>query len=991
MEYIWISIQSDFGITMGELGRLSADTDSKLIASTLMALKDIVSVEASSGESQFMTGAVETSSFGTFAIVIDEQSKLIMSYIISPEAGSTVDDATVNLVQSLCNNFGKQLIQFGNISFLATSGAAMPRDILIKAFLNACVIVRMENNLPSDARALGKGYQEVLKEFFDDPNVMNEVINYILDGDDWKKNNDLWLDGFLSSQNRERLIVGFANHIVFSLANKNPSLFMYSPSPRSEPKRIYQRLKKELRDRVKTPYKQITQALPKEMEGKVEKFLERIPLVDLHTSEDTLYNQFVRSALLKSMKKDPLVIFAPPDREAIQKKFMKLLPEVSLENAGTVLLRALKPALHESAYHQVELFFNQFINEMSGISLSQTAMDLLMAFSQQFIPGKEIKENLSTLEDVPKRWIRDLSKFVSAREIKQLKIDSIDEGMILTNAASSAVASTLAKAIADQFLFVEGKAGEVLDEMTSFYLTSGPTIKVCSILVTLLHSLSEAKFDVELITPFYIDFLTAAAMKKHLQFGLEEKFSAIKRKKGELSVNVEDADMTFANFANVHNSAKLRISSDNIIPVKFNEFNENIFLSLIDDPELIVDAIVFATERRLHNELIGSYDRWIADISQEFDNLISFFSQPKVLVSEAMARKPKLPAHRLLGLRLGKEVDEFVPKMVEEANGIWENMLKEWTSISNEIKQKNEVHKKTPKKVEKIGQNIHKALIGNRPKFVKFSDRIIKEVHKDVKPMKNEFKKVMRPEEAEILSFKYTDGDLLPKKEEVLGVVGSLAETIDSLRAGELERLILSVSLALFENPPESILEYAYNEIITGKMSKAIRSALNKVKTKKEFEYYFKEQGQNYANSVYEGLTKLIDRVNKIYINKDGIISSDAGRITLQVGRVPLKKYPRQKLIDELLSFPNITYTRETANWLVSFDFSELKGFKSEEPTIVTFSDAVKYVHRASFNNRMGNTFEGLSTVASLIERKAGNRLKDTLNSLSDAIFDLSD
>ena len=82
---------------MGELGRLSAETDSKLIASTLMALKDIVSVEASSGESQFMTGAVETSSFGTFAINVTDASKLIMSYVISADKGSTVKEGVVEL------------------------------------------------------------------------------------------------------------------------------------------------------------------------------------------------------------------------------------------------------------------------------------------------------------------------------------------------------------------------------------------------------------------------------------------------------------------------------------------------------------------------------------------------------------------------------------------------------------------------------------------------------------------------------------------------------------------------------------------------------------------------------------------------------------------------------------------------------------------------------------------------------------------------------
>ena len=165
---IWISIQSDFGITMGELGRLSSETDSKLIASTLMALKDIVSIEASSGESQFMTGAVETSSFGTFAINVTDASKLIMSYVISADSGSTVKQGVVELAQSVCTNLGKQLTAVSNISELAINGAPIHRSTLIQSFLNACTIVKLEKKLPNDKRLVRKGIQSIVTELLAD-------------------------------------------------------------------------------------------------------------------------------------------------------------------------------------------------------------------------------------------------------------------------------------------------------------------------------------------------------------------------------------------------------------------------------------------------------------------------------------------------------------------------------------------------------------------------------------------------------------------------------------------------------------------------------------------------------------------------------------------------------------------------------------------------------------------------------------------------------
>ncbi|MHA2277354.1 MAG: hypothetical protein ACXAC2_16380 [Candidatus Kariarchaeaceae archaeon] len=592
---------------MGELGSLSSETDSKLIASTLMALKDIVSVEASSGESQFMTGAVETSSFGTFAISLDEQSKLIMSYIISAEAGSTIDDSDMSIVQSLCNNIGKQLIQFGNISFLTTSGAQIPRSVLIKAFLNACVIVRMENNLPLKPRALERGYKGAIDSFFKQPKEIIEVYDYILDGDGWKRNTDYWEDGFLKSQFKEKLIVGLSNQIIYETANTDPSLFLFVDNPRNEPRHVYHQIKDELKVRVKNPYKKILEHLPKQMEGKVDKFMEKVPLVDLHTSEDNLYNEFVRGSLVKSLRKDPLVLFAEPDRESIQKSFTKLLPKVYRDNAGTILLKALKPALGDSEYRYVELFFTKFINEMSGISLSQTAMDLLVAFAQQFIGGKEISGQLDKLSDVPGRWVKSLSKFIGSREITQLKIDSIDEGIILTNAASSAVVNTLATAISDQFLFIDNSPGDVLEEMAEFYLTSGPSIKTSSVLVSILDALTELDLDVELITPLYIDFITAAAISKNIQLNVDNKLISIKRKKNSFVVQVAKKEHNYYQYLSDQGMVVFQ-KGDRVVEIESNRFDAINFLNLIDDPQLIVESVSLAAERRLHFEMMRTLD-----------------------------------------------------------------------------------------------------------------------------------------------------------------------------------------------------------------------------------------------------------------------------------------------------------------------------------------------------------------------------------------------
>ena len=163
-EYVWISVQSDFGLTMAELGRLSSSTDPKLIASTLMALKDIVSKEATESDSQFMSGKIETAQYGNFTIAASDQTKLVMTYIISTDKNRTVDQKFVTLIEDLIRNFGKQLTQFGEISDLVNSGAVLPRSILIQAYLNACTIVRTERKLDTRDRHLKESYRETIND-----------------------------------------------------------------------------------------------------------------------------------------------------------------------------------------------------------------------------------------------------------------------------------------------------------------------------------------------------------------------------------------------------------------------------------------------------------------------------------------------------------------------------------------------------------------------------------------------------------------------------------------------------------------------------------------------------------------------------------------------------------------------------------------------------------------------------------------------------------
>ncbi|MHA2248773.1 MAG: hypothetical protein ACXAD7_00355 [Candidatus Kariarchaeaceae archaeon] len=989
---VWISIQSDYGLTMGELGGLSSSTDSTLIASTLMALKDVVSIEASSGESQFMTGAVESSSFGTFAIPINEQSKLVLSYIISASAGETIDDEIVKLSQSLCNHLGKQLTQFSFLSVFVTSGAVINRTVVTKAFINACTLVRMEYNLPSDERSLQRGYEEVISSLLSQKDEMLMAYNYIL-GDDWRKNYDRWFSGILTVEDREKLHLGLSEYIVFLLANKNPLLFLHSPNPRYEQKKVQSILTSEIRNRVTATHEPIIEILPDVIKSNMRRFIGRLSIADVHRARSLMFDQFVQDAYIQAISNDPLVALVSPKIQIIQSKFTEILPSSVYESIGNILQQALTHTFNDRGGKYISSFYNGFIKELSSIKLSSSSMAFLITFAQQFLTGKQLRDELDTQQNLKKSWLRDISKHISVKSgiksIKQLKVDSINEAVQLTNAAGYSIVNTIATILADQFLITNGKIGFILENMISFYHSMGGLIKASSAIVAILEHVAQLKFNSDLITPLYQDLIGAVCIRDKYQVLIEDSPCDIEKKKDSYYLISSKQQILLLDYLHQNSHISLKIEGEaNPLVITLSDIDVPIFNKIITTPDIITSGIQFATERRFHHSVTVKIENWMTEIEEDLNKLNSIIEieNNTKKVKDYVNSQFQLPKLQYVPNLLDDRIDAQISDLLDEFQTTWDAEKRKILEILDQTKSL----KKERKKIIKITSTMLKQFLKSSSEIDRFLVSIVKEVFDASRSFKKQLKDALDPTFGEVLSFRSKHADsLLISKDEVIRELVSIFQDYEEFNSDEYEKLLLSVSLTLFDNPPEVLLDYAYNEVISGQLSQSVKLAVNQVDSKEQFEQILKSQANEFAANIFRGLTEIIARINQLFIARDGMVTTDGGKAVLQVGTIPLSKFPKRKLINDLLTFKEINFTRETNAWSISLQITDLEDFESEEPTIVTFSDAVGYIHRTLFNKEVGMIFEGLANVASMIEPEAEKTVTKFYNNLVDSIFSL--
>ncbi len=980
---VWISILSEYGLNMGEIGKLAEGTDPNIIAPALKAFKDIVTTEATSSDSNFLKGSTEISANGVYNVSLNGGGVIYLAYIIGTEKGRIIPDDYVNRIEDLIVNLAKQLTQFGDINELAMDGAPLPKMILIKALLNASTTINMENKIVNKPRELIESYKKTIKKIFENNELLLELIEDTI-GYDWQEDNNVWsYEGILKEKYQRELVYQLAILVLFEVANSKPDIFIYSPEPRLELQNVMTELIPILNS-IKNPNNELLKIIDNINEDIIDNFISKIPITELHISKKLVEQHFVRNSIIQLTLQKPIILFNPIDPEPLIKQVNKKYKPLKHANAGLILFEAIKDDIDTGSHGFVKSFYSGFIKGMRGIQLTQTAMDLIVAFTQELVSDVNISKKVTSLKTINKLWKNQLSKFIKSKSIEKLTVEAIEEAGLLLNAVGNAIASTLTEIIQNQFYLTTDFIGSSITDYINFYQEIGKIIKIIDILSRYLNLIGKINYDTNLIIPNYQHLLLAYLNSKNYTININGKDYQLKNDK----FIFENKSYFTSQLLSRKEKFFINISGEKV-PIDINNISYDEFVKYFVDSDILLNGIIYAFKQNIYEFILPSISEWLKITRTNFEKIESYFENygtinPKIIKDINI----ELPNYSdLITIQFGHEIETILRKYFDMITDASYDFNNEWNEIIEEINNKGNIDKKMTKKCKSFINKYKKLVSKVIDELNNSMDNFVKSTVNDIKKHKKDIINIINPPEGDVVKLIKNDTYHVTPIDLVIKKLLTYITEIDGVQKDDPEQLKLSVSLTLFNNPPDSVYSPAYNELIKGKKSKTVKKALNKVKTREEFEKNLKKQGESYANKLFNDITNIFNFLEKEYIGRNGVVSSSNGKFYLHFNKLPIYKFTDLNKIRKLLKYKEVEIQREKDEWIISVDVTYNSHFESEDPSVVTLADTIRYLTRKSFDKRVYKTFKGLAKVASMLEYGADEKIMVNYKELKNTIF----
>ncbi len=987
-EFVWFSIQSDAGITIGSLGRLAGNADPSLLGGPLIGIKSLVSTEASSIESRFMEGATEHAKFGVAEIRVKDTA-IISSFIVSTVKGH-ISQQTTDLVRDLSLNLGRALIQYPELTQIAESGMSIPRDKFAMAFLKAVKITRMNFKIEKSSSEIFDLFTEKLNNYTRDPSKLLEQIDGLFDTKGWKIKNDYWNDGQLIPPVKEDAKRRFVLEVVAEIIDEEPMKLINVDHKRDILRKLISTLDEYVSEKIAEPHELILKRLPKEIEKGYGESIAKANLKDLHNVEKLLYTLYVRRALLFHMKKKPLIIFSNLQKSLIWPKFLEWLPPVETINVGQYYTRGLSKFVSPDEFRYVQRFYQEFMAELHGIEVSKPAYDLFSIYASNFVEIEELKKQMLLLEDhsVDGRWKKELQKKVEDVKNQGLKIQSLYEANTVTGAAIQSSIKALIAVIEDYFVKqADEPIGRFAKELVSLYLETGPVVKISSMLSELLNVLENTEYGLKFYMPLPKDFIMVGLLNNTLKLNFEDAVLDVSK---DWKVKFDDNEESVFSFVKAHPSYLIE---HNGIYYKeaFDIIEPSLLLELLSSSnDFLYEAVLQSGLRKVRGEIIHIADEWANQFAKELNFAASLFSKSSItdmnefkqlqfgFFSESISTLDRIPHP------LRSNFVEVKKSMEEIANGfqiVWEN-------IENEVYD-GKYSNQTRKTFDDIKKTTQKSLKQLQKELSKIQKSVEKEVEAAIKPFKKKIQKVLKESAESILNFLPNKfGELLPEK----AIVSKVEQTISSndvLTHEGLRTVRVGVSLNIFSSAPHIILESAYNEIITNKKSKFVKAAMKMANSRKEFESLMKEQSDQIVSTFFEEMRDMIELIEEAYIDQDAPVFIENQAIFLQLGKISVEDIVDADLLSGALNFPGIHLERESTNWLIKYQLPYFSKDKPIEFDLITLSNAMRFIARERFLQDTKRVLAGIQAVISTLELEAGMKLEEFLGRIDEIMLNI--
>lgn len=982
-EYAWFSIQTDSGITLGSIGQLAGEADASLVGGLLLSLKSLVSTEASKTETRFLEGATEHAAFGV-AKIDNPEVTIFSIFILSKDKGH-VNKTTVEQAVELTWGFGRELMHLKELPAFAESGKQIPQDVMLKAFLKASIVARLNLKISKTDQKLIQEFNETSEKFLKDKKFLMDVYDRFFDTKGWKIKADYWEDGGLKRNLKEGLINRLTLIILQETLGNNPMSLLYADHKKDLLRTLEQILKEKIDQFVPSPSDLIIEQLPKEIKKGYGQSIAKAQLKTLHNVEEILYNLYVRRALLNVMKTQPLILLVNPSKSKITKKFIEALPEVKTINVGGYFEKGLRKLVDPREHRFIENFYKTFMEELKGFEASQTTYDFFVTFATAFTDLKSLKKEILALEDfsVDGRWKKELDKRIIEPKGQVIKVQSLIESQRLLNAAIKSSLETFNKVLHDQFIkSFDFSIGYLLESMIDLYLKIGPVVKVSSVLTDLITILQDNPLGINFFVPLPRDFLMVGLEKGEIKVFQDERPVELAKNGNIIFDNEELSPDKF--FTAYSYSVSYR---DKVYTDVWNTIEPEMLLELLHNTDMLFKATLNSGIRKFRFSIINVVEDWISNFRSELHVADNLFGKNQItdmnLFKQLQFVFFKDQTVNLEGLPFViREILEHLPKKMQK---IARDFLLVWNSIEMEVE--NAYSSKTKKTWNSLKKTTLKEL-KNFEKIVQKEAKVTEKLISDIlKPFQKTIRNIPKTSAESMLNFEEGTIGGLPTKEYVSEKISTLFEKTQQFSEVELENVKLGLSLSIFSESPQIYLEDAYDQIISNNKSKIVDRTQKMAQSKKEFEFMLGENALAILEDFYKRISTIVKSVEELYIDNDAPVFVENRAIFLQLGEVKVEDVEHSDLLNSALNFPDIHLERQTTKWVIKYQLPFFASEDEEIPDLVTLSDAVRFITMMKFKSTTERINEGIRRVLSLISQSSAETYDSIIQKLYDTIL----
>ncbi len=1032
---LWISCGSDAGISFATIGRLAKD--SSMMQGILLSLQSLMSTEVDVSDSQFMSGENEYVKFGTYTLPYEENQNVVLQYIVKSDHANEISKHDERLVQNLALSFSRFIVLTPNFYENLEHGRMISHEFVSRAFLNACTIAKQKSTVSEDSDTLLKVVKSMLLDAEKNPKKYQTLVHLENLAEWLSAEEQSWDKGTIIPFKRQLLLQMLAQDILMEIIVNNPFAILEFESPRYVLEEIRVEIEKHLRSKIIEPSEIIYEYIGKKMEKKVNSYLHKLTIDQIHTANSFIAHNMCKEVILNIAKNNPifgLIDYRGIDLFRTMQTEIGILTEVA--DQGSIICDSLVEDVIPHVMQSSRLFFKLLITPFTGKNLPSSIWNVLADFTysiisedslQEFSSKKQkisnvpaikakqklLEERLKKMPLIESKWKTQLIERLEESGIgKQLQISNIEESVIFASALEQAIITTMEKMITDQLFSTE--IGDVFKYMMLAFKNLAPKVVLGNILTHMMNDLhSNALKTTKNISLGAKDLVGSAIEEGRIKAHVNS--IPVQLKRSFFSKSVLRFDGRTVSSTELLQKHGVTLTIDNkIVPLRDIEQDAEFLCMCIADTKILRMSYAKALLRRMTSTYIQLIFTFEGDIIGQIDKLITVFNREITSTLKPAHRIPEVNESFPVFTNIEYIPSRFVDKKYHE---------KIQTSWNNSAPKIHELMKELLSGFAKLHSND----INYKKKAMKLYDRAIKELKSSRKDLLKQWNKINSSLTDEVEKWSKTvsldlSSHLEDVNKKIVSWIGdefkilkleynkftvsanqcsrAISSDVQESLPKDIEKLPknfmgIALSILLYSRIPDYVIDESYTQMIAKerKIPDVVKNAWMRSKSRREFESNLYLNMRVLGNALIDIINAYARTISSLFIKNDMELANTKEGFYIVIGLLPKELYSTKSEVLTIMQFPGVKVVSSGKKWEIRLFLEPVYRKKMEKyrDSLIVMSDVIRFVAREKFEENTEEVMDGIKSVIVYLIDKGDKNIIDLTETFKEALFKISD